>query len=338
MVIIPGAFIDLRSDTVTLPCAGMRRAMQEARVGDDVYGEDPTVRQLEESVAEMAGKEAGLFLPTGTQSNLCALLAHCERGDEYIAGQSAHIYRYEGGGGAVLGGIQPQPVENSPDGSLDLNLVSGVIKPRDFHFARTKLLCLENTMQGKVLPLPYLQSLLPFAQTYRLQLHLDGARIFNAAIASGATLQQLTHMFDSVSICLSKGLGAPAGSVLVGNVDFVARARRWRKMLGGGMRQVGVLAAAGLYALKHNRPRLAQDHVRASRLAEGLRALGLKVEPVQTNMIYVECGALDPLQLSSRLLERGVKITAATKLRLVTHLGIDDDAEARVLEAFQHSI
>ncbi len=338
MVSTSEALIDLRSDTVTQPCEGMRQAMQEARLGDDVYGEDPTVRELEETLAEMTGKEAGLFLPTGTQSNLCALLAHCERGDEYIAGQSAHIYRYEGGGGAVLGGVQPQPVENSHDGSLDLDLVADVIKPLDFHFARTRLLCLENTMQGRVLPLSYLQSLVPFAQEHGLQLHLDGARIFNAAIACGANLQALSYVFDSVSICLSKGLGAPAGSVLVGNASVIARARRWRKMLGGGMRQSGVLAAAGLYALKHNIHRLAEDHARASRLAEGLRALGLQVEPVQTNMVYVDCSAFDPSRLSKRLLEQGIKVNAAKRLRLVTHLDIDDEAEGKVLQAFKHSI
>ncbi len=332
------ALIDLRSDTVTLPCEGMRNAMRQAILGDDVYGEDPTVRELEETLAAMTGKEAGLFLPTGTQSNLCALLAHCERGDEYIAGQAAHLYRYEGGGAAVLGGIQPQPVENSQDGSLDLNLVASVVKPLDFHFARTKLLCLENTMQGRVLSLSYLQSLKPFAQSHGLQLHLDGARLFNAAIACGASLAELTHMFDSVSICLSKGLGAPAGSVLVGHSSVIATARRWRKVLGGGMRQSGVLAAAGLYALRHNVYGLAEDHARARRLADGLRALGLAVEPVQTNMVYVNCSAFDLSRLSGRLLERGVMMNPASRLRLVTHLGIDDEAVEKVLLAFQSSI
>jgi threonine aldolase len=332
------ALIDLRSDTVTQPCAGMRKAMHDAILGDDVYGEDPTVRELEETLAEMAGKDSGLFLPSGTQSNLCALMAHCERGDEYIAGQSAHIYRYEGGGGAVLGGIQPQPLENSLDGSLDLEHVARLIKPLDFHFARTKLLCLENTMQGKVLPLPYLQSLAPFAKKHDLQLHLDGARIFNAAAACGASLAELTHMFDSVSICLSKGLGAPAGSVLAGDSSLIDRARRWRKLLGGGMRQSGVLAAAGLYAVRHNIHRLAEDHDRAFRLADGLRALGFRVEPVQTNMVYVDCSAVDLSQLKTRLLERGVIISPASRLRLATHLGIDDGAVERALLAFQRSI
>jgi len=337
-VTVSGSFVDLRSDTVTLPCSAMRAAMLEASLGDDVYGEDPTVRQLENSLAALAGKEEGLLLPTGTQSNLCALLVHCERGDEFIAGQSSHIYRYEGGGGAVLGGIQPQPIENNPDGSLDLNRVASVIKPLDFHFARTRLLCLENTMQGKVLPVSYLQSLRSFAQAHGLRLHLDGARIFNAAVAGGLPLQHLVHMFDTVSICLSKGLGAPAGSVLVGDSSLIAAARRWRKVLGGGMRQSGVLAAAGLHALSHNVHRLAEDHARAHRLADGLRALGLVVEPVQTNMVYVDCSALEPLQLKNRLLERGIKVNPASRLRLVTHLGIDDDAVERALRAFQHNI
>ncbi len=332
------ALIDLRSDTVTLPCKGMRKAMHEAALGDDVYGEDPTVRKLEETLAAMTGKEAGLFLPTGTQSNLCALMAHCERGDEYVAGQMAHLYRYEGGGAAVLGGIQPQPIENSADGSLELSLVADVIKPLDFHFARTRLLCLENTMQGRVLPLCYLQALKPFAQTHGLQLHLDGARIFNAAIACGTSLPELTHMFDSVSICLSKGLGAPAGSVLVGHSSVIATARRWRKVLGGGMRQSGVLAAAGLYALRHNVDRLAEDHARARRLGDGLRALGLTVEPLQTNMVYANCSEFDLSRLSERLLARGVMINPASRLRLVTHLGIDDEAVEKVLLAFQGSI
>lgn len=332
------SFIDLRSDTVTLPCVGMRKAMQKASLGDDVYGEDPTVGRLEETLASLSGKECGLFLPTGTQSNLCALLAHCERGDEFIAGQTSHIYRYEGGGGAVLGGIQPQPIENNPDGSLDLNRVASVIKPVDYHFARSRLLCLENTMQGKVLPGSYLESLAPFAQAHSLRLHLDGARIFNAIVAEGSTLIRLVHMFDTVSICLSKGLGAPAGSVLVGDYSSIAAARRWRKMLGGGMRQSGVLAAAGLYALEHNVHRLAEDHARAQRLADGLRNLGLEVEPVQTNMAYVDCSALDLRHFATRLLERGIKINPASRLRLVTHLGIDDEAVERALRAFQCSI
>lgn len=333
-----GTSIDLRSDTVTLPCNGMRRAMQNARVGDDVYGEDPTVRQLEETLAFRLGKAAGLFLPSGTQSNLVALLTHCGRGDEYIAGQQSHTYKYEGGGGAVLGGIQPQPLDLCPDGTLDLEAVRRAIKPRDFHFARTAFLCLENTMQGKVLPLAYLQSLPKFAERHDLRLHLDGARIFNASVAMGEDVRAITGMFDSVSVCLSKGLGAPAGSVLLGALPFIQEARRWRKVVGGGMRQAGILAAAGLYALEHNVERLSQDHRHARALADGLEALGFQVEPVQTNMVYLNCAERDVDALRLRLLSRGVKVTASVRMRLVTHLGIGEEDVAHVLKAFADSI
>lgn len=331
-------YIDLRSDTVTLPGKGMRDAMHEARVGDDVYGEDPTVRALELTLAQRFGKADGLFLPSGTQSNLVALLAHCARGDEYIAGQLSHTYKYEGGGAAVLGGIQPQPLESDADGTLDLERVRQAVKPRDFHFARTTLLCLENTMQGKVLPLDYLQRLPEFALQTGLRLHLDGARVFNAAVASGVDVRVITGMFDSLSVCLSKGLGAPVGSVLLGAVPFITEARRWRKVVGGGMRQAGMLAAAGLYALEHNIDRLAEDHRRARDLASGLQALGFDVEPVQTNMVYVNLGSRDTDALRVRLLARGVRVTAARRLRLVTHLDISDDDVDEALRAFSASI
>lgn len=330
--------IDLRSDTVTVPGAEMRALMCGASVGDDVYGEDPSVRKLEEVLADRLGKEAGLFLPTGTQSNLVALLTHCGRGDEYIAGQQAHIYKYEGGGGAVFGGMQPQPVEVSFDGTLCLDLVRQVIKPRDFHFARTRLLCLENTMQGKVLPLHYLQSLPEFALQLGLALHLDGARIFNASVAMDVNVRQLVEMFDSVSVCLSKGLGAPVGSVLLGSDSFIREARRWRKVAGGGMRQAGILAAAGLFALEHNVDRLSEDHRRARELAEGLLALGFTTEPVQTNMVYLDLGKRNPEVLRKQLEEFGVRISAAKRLRLVTHLDISDDDVGHVLRAFEHCI
>jgi len=330
--------VDLRSDTVTLPCAGMRKAMSEASVGDDVYGEDSTVRALEESLADRLEKEACLFLPTGTQSNLVALLTHCGRGDEYIAGQQSHTYRYEGGGGAVLGGIQPQPVETSPDGTLDLDLVQQVIKPHDFHFARTRLLCLENTTQGKVLPLEYLKRLPEFAGRHALRLHLDGARIFNASVAMGVDVRVLAEMFDSVSVCLSKGLGAPVGSVLLGTDCFIREARRWRKVAGGGMRQAGILAAAGMFALENNVVRLAEDHRRAQELAAGLCALGFLTEPVQTNMVYVNLGEINPVGLQKQLQDCGVKVTAAKRLRLVTHLDISDDDVKQVLRAFALTI
>jgi threonine aldolase len=331
-------FIDLRSDTVTEPSTGMRAAMMAAPVGDDVYGEDPTVNELQAVLAEMAGMEQGLFMPSGTQSNLVALISHCARGDEYIVGQQAHTYKYEGGGAAVLGGIQPQPLELNAQGGLDLDLVQAAIKPLDDHFAKSRLLCLENTMQGKVLPMPYLSDAVQFAKRHSLGLHLDGARAFNAAVASDVSIAQLVAGFDSVSICLSKGLGAPVGSVLLGSKDFIETARRWRKITGGGLRQAGILAAAGLYALSHNIDRLAHDHRRAKLLASSLRELGLEVEPVQTNMVFVQSGEHDPKRLCKELFGRGIKVSAATRLRLVTHLDIDDADIAKIVAVFRRLI
>lgn len=328
-------WIDLRSDTVTQPSPAMRQAIADAPVGDDVYGEDPTVNLLEAVLAERAGMESALFMPTGTQSNLVALLTHCGRGDEYIVGQQAHTYKYEGGGAAALGGIQPQPLEFNADGGLDLQRVKAAIKPRDHHFARTRLLCLENTMQGRVLPLDYLQRLRPFAQDNRLVLHLDGARIFNAAVALGVDLPALTCHFDSVSICLSKGLGAPAGSVLLGSAGFIAEARRWRKVAGGGMRQAGILAAAGLYALDNNVQRLADDHRRAGMMARAFTAMGYAVEATDTNMVFMDCADSDPAALAEFLAARGIRVHAAKRLRLVTHMDISDDDVALILEAFR---
>ena len=325
--------IDLRSDTVTQPTAGMRDAMLSAPTGDDVYGEDPTVRQLEQAVAAQLGLQAGLFVPSGTMSNLLALMAHCARGDEYIAGQLAHIYKYEGGGGAVLGSIQPQPVEMEADGSLDLERVAAAIKPDDFHFARTRLLALENTMQGKVLPLDYLASARAFTRERGLALHLDGARLFNAAVKLGCSAEAIGRHFDSVSVCLSKGLGAPVGSVLCGDPSFIDRARRLRKMVGGSMRQAGVLAAAGLYALEHHVARLAEDHQRARAIAEGLEALGYVVEPVQTNMVYVQIGDR-AASLKAFCAERGILLTAAPRLRIVTHLDVLPEHVETILERF----
>ncbi len=330
--------IDLRSDTVTEPSGAMRSAMLAAPVGDDVYGEDPTVNKLQAVLAEMTGMEQGLFMPSGTQSNLVALISHCARGDEYIVGQQAHTYKYEGGGAAVLGGIQPQPLEFNEQGGLDLGAVKAAIKPLDNHFARTRLLCLENTMQGKVLPLSYISEAVQFAKQHRLGLHLDGARAFNAAVASGVSIAQLVAGFDSVSICLSKGLGAPVGSVLLGNKDFIESARRWRKITGGGLRQAGILAAGGLFALSHNIDRLEQDHERAKLLATNLRALGFAVEPVQTNMLFVQSGPHDPKQLCEKLLEQGIKVSAAPRLRLVTHLDIDDADIEKISSAFRQIV
>lgn len=327
------SLIDLRSDTVTQPTTGMREAMQRAELGDDVYGEDPTVNRLEATLAERLGFEAALFVPTGTMSNLLALMAHCERGDEYIVGQQAHTYKYEGGGAAVLGSIQPQPIEGEADGSLDLARVEAAIKQDDFHFARTRLLALENTMQGKVLPLGYLAAARELTRRRGLGLHLDGARLFNASVKLGVEAREITRHFDSVSVCLSKGLGAPVGSVLCGSATLIARARRLRKMVGGGMRQAGLLAAAGLYALDHQVERLAEDHAHAERLGAGLRELGYAIEPVQTNMVYVQMDG-QAWDLADFLAARGIRVSPAPRLRLVTHLDVRAEAIPRVIEAF----
>jgi threonine aldolase len=325
--------IDLRSDTVTQPTAGMLDAMANAATGDDVYGEDPTVNRLEAELAKRLGFAAALFVPTGTMSNLLGLMAHCERGDEYIVGQQAHTYKYEGGGAAVLGSIQPQPLEVQADGSLDLAHVAAAIKPDDFHFARTRLLALENTMQGKVLPLEYLARARSFTQEHGLALHLDGARLYNAAVKLGVDARQIAQYFDSVSVCLSKGLGAPIGSVLCGSAELVGKARRLRKMVGGGMRQAGILAAAGLYALDNNVQRLADDHSNAQLLAEGLRAAGYEVEPVQTNMVYVQMG--DKAEAIKAFAgERGIKLSAAGRLRMVTHMDVSRAQIEQVVATF----
>ena len=325
--------IDLRSDTVTQPTAAMREAMMAAELGDDVYGEDPTVNRLEAWLADELGFAAALFVPTGTMSNLLGLMAHCERGDEYIVGQQAHTYKYEGGGAAVLGSIQPQPIDGEADGSLDLAKVEAAIKQDDFHFARTRLLALENTMQGKVLPLDYLAAARELTRRRGLSLHLDGARLYNAAVKLGVPAREITQHFDSVSVCLSKGLGAPVGSVLCGSAALIARARRLRKMVGGGMRQAGVLAAAGLYALQHQVERLAEDHANAARLGERLAELGYSVEPVQTNMVYVQIGDRAEA-LKAFAAERGIKLSAAPRLRMVTHLDVSRAQIEQVLKAF----
>ncbi|MFJ2531736.1 low-specificity L-threonine aldolase [Pseudomonas helmanticensis] len=325
--------IDLRSDTVTQPTPAMLDAMTAADTGDDVYGEDPTVNRLEAELAKRLGFVAALFVPTGTMSNLLGLMAHCERGDEYIVGQQAHTYKYEGGGAAVLGSIQPQPLEVQADGSLDLDQVAAAIKPDDFHFARTRLLALENTMQGKVLPLEYLARARRFTQDKGLQLHLDGARLYNASVKLGVEAREITQYFDSVSVCLSKGLGAPVGSVLCGSAELIGKARRLRKMVGGGMRQAGLLAAAGLYALDHNVERLADDHASAQLLADGLREAGFIVEPVQTNMVYVQMG--DKAEAIKAFAgERGIKLSAAARLRMVTHMDVNRSQIEQVIATF----
>jgi len=325
--------IDLRSDTVTQPTPAMRQAMLAAELGDDVYGEDPTVTRLEQRLADDLGLEAGLFVPSGTMSNLLGLLAHCERGDEYLVGQQAHTYKYEGGGAAVLGSIQPQPIEMAADGSLDLDLVRSYIKADDFHFARTRLLALENTMHGKVLPLTYLAAARAFTRAHGLALHLDGARLYNAAVKLGVPAREISQHFDSVSVCLSKGLGAPVGSVLCGDAALIAKARRWRKVVGGGMRQAGILAAAGLHALDHQVERLAEDHAHAAQLGTALAELGYRVEPVQTNMVYLALGDEAPA-LQAFLAERDIRISPAPRLRLVTHLDVSAADIEAVIAAF----
>jgi len=326
--------IDLRSDTVTRPSAAMREAMARAQVGDDVFGDDPTVNRLEAHAAGLFGAEAGLFFPSGTQSNLAALMAHCARGEEVILGQDAHTYRYEGGGAAVLGSIQPQPIANLADGTLDLEMVSAAIKPDDPHFAITRLLALENTIGGKVIGRDYLARAVTLAWKKGLSTHLDGARIFNAAVKLGMPVNLLCAGFDSVSVCLSKGLGAPAGTVLVGHKALLDKARRIRKMLGGGMRQVGILAAAGLHALEHNVARLAEDHANASTLALGLEAAGFEVEPVQTNMVFARVPADRCAALKEHLAAAGVSAIVSPRMRLVTHLDVDAVGIAKAVAAF----
>ena len=330
--------IDLRSDTVTRPTPAMRKAMAEAEVGDDVYGDDPTVIRLQEIAADMLGTEAALFLPSGTQSNLCALLSHCERGDEYIVGQHAHTYMYEGGGAAVFGSIQPQPLDFMPDGSLDLDQVAACIKPDDPHFAKTRLLCLENTQGGKVLPLDYIAKARALADKHGLGLHLDGARVFNASVKLGIPVSDISRHFDSVSVCLSKGLCAPVGSILCATNDIVSRAHRWRKMLGGGMRQAGVLAAAGILSLTEQVQYLHDDHENARQLANTLAELpGLEIDPhsVQTNMVFARITKGTRKDLMKRMEKEGVLISGSRdNLRLVTHYDFKQDYIEPVLAAF----
>lgn len=312
----------------------MRQAMAGAVVGDDVFGDDPTVNALQQRIAALLGFEAALFMPSGTASNLCALLAHCGRGDEYIVGQLAHTYRYEGGGGAVLGGIQPQPITQQPDGTLSLAEVEAAIKPDDPHFARSRLLCLENTWNGKVLTQDYLEQATALARRYGLSSHLDGARLFNAAVASGSTAGAIASLFDSVSVCFSKGLGAPVGSALCGSREFIARAHRIRKLTGGGMRQVGLLAAAAMHALDHHVDRLADDHVLARRLADGLAAFpGIAVTPPQTNIVFAHVDGGRGPGLLAHLQSRGVLATGLLGLRFVTHLDVDAAGIDRAIAA-----
>ncbi|MDH4451389.1 MAG: GntG family PLP-dependent aldolase [Rhodoferax sp.] len=361
--------VDLRSDTVTRPTAAMRDAMFAAPLGDDVFGDDPSVNALQDKIAALLGFEAALFMPTGTQSNLCALMAHCGRGDEYIVGQLAHTYRYEGGGAAVLGSIQPQPLAQDAKGQMALADIAAAIKPDDSHFARTRLLCLENTWNGQPMPLSYLAQATRLARERGLAVHLDGARLFNAAVAMAqegvyaelgsssvgagtlraegptqhgdvmAWAQHIARNFDSVSVCFSKGLGAPAGAALCGSRALIARAHRIRKMVGGGMRQAGFLAAAASYALDHHIDRLAEDHALAQRLSLGLRDItGLQVRSANTNIVFVDVADGRGPDLLAFLQARGVLATGLIGLRFVTHLDVDaagvDQAIAGIREFF----
>lgn len=326
--------IDLRSDTVTQPTHRMREAMREAELGDDVFAEDPTINRLEAIAADMLGTEAALFAASGTQSNLLAMLSHCQRGDEYIVGQLAHTYKYEAGGAAVLGSIQPQPLDFEDDGTLDLGKVRAFIKEDDFHFARTRLLCLENTQSGKVLPLSYLEKARELCNEKNLNLHLDGARVFNAAIFLQVPVKEIAQHFDSISFCLSKGLGAPVGSVLCGPREFVDTARRWRKMVGGGMRQAGMLAAAGIYALENHIERLSEDHELADKLANGLKGIDdidVLFGGAKTNMVFIRLAPEKVENLTAYLLEQNIVVTPGDVMRLVIHLDIDDGDIERFL-------
>lgn len=326
--------IDLRSDTVTKPTSDMRKIMANAPVGDDVWGDDPTVKSLEAMTAEKLGKESALYLSSGTQSNLVALLSHCQRGDEYLVGQDAHTYKYEAGGAAVLGSIQPQPLDVEADGSIDLEKIKAAIKPDDFHFARTQLLSLENTISGRILPMDYIKKASRLAQEYGLKTHLDGARVFNAVVKLGIDVKQIAQHFESVSICLSKGLGAPVGSVLCGSYELIQDARRWRKMLGGGMRQAGIIAAAGIYALENNIERLRDDHDNAALLGQGLsqiEELAVDQDLVQTNMVFVKPINGDAVALTDFLKSSGVLVDVGSTIRLVTHMQITrQDIEATI--------
>ena len=315
--------IDFRSDTVTRPSPQMRRAMAEAEVGDDVWGDDPTVSKLQNVAAERFGYEASLFFPSGTQSNLAAMLTWCQRGDEVLLGVEAHTFIHEGGGAAALGSIHSHALQNEPDGSIDAALITRAVKPKDFHFARTRLLALENTLDGKVVPQAKLEAACLVAKQHGLNTHLDGARFMNAVVKTGQSAAALAKPFDSLSLCLSKGLGAPVGSLLFGSRDFIEGARRWRKVLGGGMRQVGILAAAGLYALEQNVARLAEDHTNAARLGALLEGVdGLTVQPVQTNMVWLEVSPSVAPGFVQRLASRGVLASGDARVRFVTHLDV----------------
>ena len=337
--------VDLRSDTVTKPTAEMREAMAHAEVGDDVYGDDPTVNRLQEMAAERMGKQAGLFVPSGTMGNLAAILSHCQRGDEVIIGQLNHSFLYEAGGMSVLGGVNSYQLKNQPDGSLLPEDVVNAIRPDDPHDPITRLVCLENTHNrcgGTVQTPEYTRSIARLAHDHGLKVHLDGARVFNAAAALGVPARQLTDSVDSVTFCLSKGLSAPVGSVLCGDSAFIERARRARKLLGGGMRQAGVLAAAGIVALERMTERLVDDHARARKLADGLRkndCVVLDGGTPATNMVFFNLAPqarLTAPEISDRLRKEGILVSPSgeRRFRLVTHCWIDDAGVDRAVAAF----
>ncbi|MGF1731649.1 low-specificity L-threonine aldolase [Photobacterium kasasachensis] len=334
--------IDFRSDTVTQPSLAMRQAIANAPVGDDVYSDDPTVNDLELWAAKRHGFEAALFCSSGTQANLLALMAHCERGDEYLCGQQAHNYQFEGGGAAVLGSIQPQPIENEKDGTLCFKKLAAAIKPDDAHFARTKLLSIENTINGKILPLSYLKQAREFVDQHELKLHLDGARVYNAAVALGVDITEISKHFDSMTICLSKGLGAPVGSLVLGDASLIKKARRWRKVLGGGMRQAGILAAAGKIALTENIDRLADDHANAKYLAQQLTEVDgfeVNIDHVTTNMLFAKVDLnIDQVRLVAALKEQGILISAGNPMRLVTHLDISREDIDKFITALNKAL
>ncbi|MGY3571502.1 low-specificity L-threonine aldolase [Vibrio paucivorans] len=315
--------MDFRSDTVTRPTPKMREAIANALVGDDVYGDDPTVNDLEQWAAQRHGFEAALFTSSGTQANLLGLMAHCERGDEYLCGQQAHNYKYEAGGAAVLGSIQPQPIENNPDGTIELSKLAAAIKPDDSHFARTRLLSLENTINGKVLPMSYLAEARKFVDQHGLKMHLDGARVYNASVALDIDVKEIAKHFDSMTICLSKGLCAPIGSLLLGSKEYIAKARRLRKMVGGGMRQAGILAAAGKLALTEQVEQLKVDHENAKHLATRLNELSgfnVNAEFVQTNIVFAKLDdSVDISGIAEQLSKQDIIISPGNPIRFVTH-------------------
>lgn len=339
--------VDLRSDTITKPTPAMRRAMAEAEVGDDVFGEDPTVNRLEEMAAERLGKEAGLFVASGTMGNLVSLLAQCGRGDEVILGDQAHTFYYEQGGIAALGGIHPRPLPNRPDGTLDLDQIEAAIRPDNVHFPRTRLIALENTHNrcfGSPLSVEYMQAVGALARRHGLRVHVDSARLFNAAIALGVEARELVADADSVTFCLSKGLAAPVGSVVCGTREFIAEARRARKVVGGGMRQAGVLAAAGIVALTEMVDRLAEDHANARRLAEGLADMAgifIELDRVKTNILYFTVtNGMSASELAGRLEAGGVRVlpTGPCQLRAVTNYHVTAEDIEYTLGVFRRAL